>query len=61
MALAATTPLMAGGCAAWTGRVCGKVSRAARGVGAVDAAGTRGRPGRAFGWPFTAAPVTGHG
>jgi len=35
--------------------VCGTVSRGAGGRDAVDAAGSRPRLGRAFGWPCTAA------
>jgi hypothetical protein len=49
-----TTPFTVGAGAARTGGVCGKVSRAVWGMGAVDAADTRRRPGRAFGWSFTA-------
>jgi hypothetical protein len=59
--MAETTRLTAGAGAAWTGGVGGKVSRAARGVGTAGAADTRARPGRAFGWPLAATPVTWHG
>ncbi len=42
--MAQTTPFTVGVGAACTGGVCGKVSRAARGMGTVDAAGTRRWP-----------------
>jgi hypothetical protein len=53
--MAATTLFTIGAGATCTGGVCGTVSRSAGGQDAVDAAGSRPRPGRAFGWPFTAA------
>ena len=53
--MAATTLVTIGGGATCTDGVCGTVSRSAGGRDAVDVAGSRPRPGRAFGWPFTAA------
>jgi hypothetical protein len=51
----AATLVTIGGGAPCTDGVCGTVSRSAGGRDAVDVAGSRPRPGRAFAWPFTAA------
>jgi hypothetical protein len=53
--MAATTLFTIGVGATCTDGVCGRMTRGVRGLGAVDAAGTRPGPGRAFGWPFAAA------
>ena len=53
--MAAATLFRIGAGATCADGVCATVSRGAGGRGAVDSAGTRPGPGRAFGWPFTAA------
>jgi hypothetical protein len=53
--MAATTLFTIGTGAPCADGVCGTVSRSAGGSDAAGVAGSRPRPGRAFGWPFTAA------
>jgi hypothetical protein len=55
MAMAEAMPFMVGAGGVLDRWVSGKVSRAARGMDTADAADACRRPGRAFGWPFTAA------
>ena len=54
MAAAKTRPFRIGAGATCTDGVCGRATRGVRGLGAVDAAGTRPGPGRAFRWSLTA-------
>ena len=54
MAAVKTRPFRVGADAMCTGGVCSRVTRGVWGLGAVDAAGTRPGPGRAFRWSLTA-------
>jgi hypothetical protein len=61
MAAAKARPFRIGADVTCTDGVCGRVTRGVRGLGAVDAAGIRPGPGRAFRRSFDRDVVTRHG